>query len=107
MGIIICAAAQACKAFSRQHPQQQPDAADGNSLQQHKHKKALILSKKGNLSKAYKQLTQEGLVDHDASDKLQSLHKRDCMPILNLHLPSVQHIQQTTNWQELLAPDKI
>ena len=29
------------------------------------------------------------------------------MPILNLHLPLVKHIQQTTNWQELLAPDNI
>ena len=99
--------AQACKAFSLQRPRPQPDAADGDRLQQRKHKKTLILSKKGNMSKAYKQLTQEGLVDHDASDHLRSQHKRDCMPILNLHLPLVKHIQQTTNWQELLAPDKI
>ena len=50
--------AQACKAFLHQRPRQQADAADGDRLQHRKHKKTLILSKKGNLSKAYKQLTQ-------------------------------------------------
>ena len=82
MGIIICAAAQACKAFSRQHPQQQPDAADGDRLQQREHKKVLILSKKGNLSKAYKQLTQDGLVDHDASDTLPILSPEFASPLI-------------------------
>ena len=58
---------QACKASLLELSRQQPGAADGDRLQQSKHKKTLILSEKGNLSKAYKQLTQEGFVVYGRS----------------------------------------
>jgi hypothetical protein len=59
------------------------------------------LSKKQNLSKSLQTLTQEGLATHDATDALRAQHRRDLVPILDLHLPLARHIQDTTDWDKL------
>ena len=48
-----------------------------------KNKQALILTKKCNLSKVYKALTQDGLVDYDAIETLFKLHRFYYIALLN------------------------
>ena len=80
---------------------------DPDHVQQRKNKLALILTKKGNLSKAYKALTQDGLVDHDALETLRKQHRREHMPPLDLHSSLTQDIQDNTDWSKLISADAI
>ena len=81
--------------------------AQQDRVHQRKNKRALILTKKGNLSKAYKTLTQDGLVDHDAIETLRKQHRREHMPILDLHSSRTQDIQDHTDWPKLISADAI
>ena len=95
----------AIKAFALKRPRTANN--DPDHLQQRKNKRALILTKKGNLSKAYKTLTQDGLVDHDAIETLRKQHRREHMPLLDLHSSLTQDIQDNTDWSKLISADAI
>ena len=95
----------AIKAFALKRPRTANN--DPDHVQQRKNKRALILTKKGNLSKAYKALTQDGLVDHDAIETLLKQHRREHMPPLDLHSSLTQDIQDNTDWSKLISADAI
>ena len=96
--------ALAHKACNRQRPIRLNDDLD--RIQERKNKRALILSKKHNLSKSLRTLTQDGLAPHDATDTLRAQHQRDITPMLDLHLHLARHIQDTTDWDKLTPSSK-
>ena len=83
----------AIKAFALKRPRTAKN--DPDHVQQRKNKRALILTKKGNLSKAYKALTQDGLVDHDAIETLRKQHRREHIPPLDLLFESYSRYSRT------------
>ena len=94
--------AQALAAFRPHRPR--PLDPDPDRQQQCRNRQALILTKKGNLTKAYKALTQDGLCQRDTISTLRSLHRSNDLSGLHVHDSLLQHIQTSTDWSDLVAP---
>jgi hypothetical protein len=80
---------------------------DPDRKQQCRNRQALILAKKGNFTKAYKALTQDGLCQTDTIHALRSMHRTNDLSSLNTHGSLLQHVQTSTNWHDLCTPDDL